>query len=351
MARRSSARPSPSSAQRIALREIALSRAATVIERPTPTAFCRLASPSGTLSAQSAAAVFFALFLLLFLVLWGLLTLALPPLWHGLRALANRLSSTPMRYGLVQRAVRATGPFRDYLPVAVLLVVGIVVCALAGDGFLDLAERVRANSPALKHFDTFVHDWAVHKREEPATVFFDVMSTIGGPPGLAVLELIVCAFLLWKRRFWWIGYLLVTTGIGIALIEELKHYFARSRPDVAEMLMRAHGYSFPSGHAMGSTIVFGALSYLAFRALDLWWQRAAAIALAWTIIISVALSRVYLGVHWISDVSAGIVCGILWVTIATVGYESLRRIRTIRAVRRRAAVHMTSSIREGARGA
>ncbi len=102
------------------------------------------------------------------------------------------------------------------------------------------------------------------------------------------------------------------------------------------MLMHASGYSFPSGHAMGSTVVFAALSYLAFRSLPTWPRRAAAISLAWTLVLSVALSRVYLGVHWISDVTAGIVCGVLWVTVTTVAYEAVRRIHAIR-VRRGAA--------------
>lgn len=280
--------------------------------------------------------MFFALFLLVFLALWGILTLALPPLWRALRAVANTIASTSMRYGLVQRVVTATGPFRDYLPVAVVLTAGILIAAFAGDGFLDLAERVRANTPALQRVDSLVHDWAVHRREQQATLFFDVMTTIGGPAGLAVIGAVASALLLWKRRFSWLTYLLVTAGVAALLVEELKRFFARSRPDVAEMLMRASGYSFPSGHAMGSTVVFLALAYLAFGMLPRWSQRAAAIALAWTLIISVALSRVYLGVHWISDVSAGIACGVLWVTTATVGYETLRRIHMIRRRRRNA---------------
>ncbi len=276
----------------------------------------------------------FALFVAVFFLLWGFLTLALPPLWRSLATVSNRAAATSMRYGIVRRAVHAAGPFRDYLPVIILVAAGALIAGMAGDGFLDLAERVRANSPALEHFDRFVHDWAVARREGQATLFFDVMSTIGGPAGLAVLGVLVAAMLLWKRRFWWIAYLAVTSGGAALLVGELKRFFARSRPDVAEMLMRANGYSFPSGHAMGSTVVFGALGYLAFRVLREWWQRAAAISLAWTVILSVSLSRVYLGVHWISDVTAGVACGILWITTATVAYETMRRIRRIRVGRR-----------------
>ena len=128
----------------------------------------------------------FALFVAVFLLLWGFLTLVLPPAWRLLAAVSNRAAATSMRYGIVRRAVHAAGPFRDYLPVIILIAAGALIAGMAGDGFLDLAERVRANSPALEHFDQFVHDWAVARRENPATLFFDVMSTVGGPAGLAV---------------------------------------------------------------------------------------------------------------------------------------------------------------------
>jgi PAP2 superfamily len=74
-----------------------------------------------------------------------------------------------------------------------------------------------------------------------------------------------------------------------------------------------------------------------------WWQRAAVISLAWSLILSVSLSRVYLGVQWISDVTAGIVGGVLWATVATVAFETLRWIRTIRAGRRGGIDHEVSA--------
>jgi len=135
------------------------------------------------------------------------------------------------------------------------------------------------------------------------------------------------------KRWRWVAYLAVTVVGGGLLNLELKRYFARARPAVAEMLRRAHGYSFPSGHAMGSAVVFAALAYLAYRAAKSWSAAAAAIAAGATLIVSVALSRVYLGVHWVSDVAAGITAGLLWVTSTTVAYETARRIRHLRSLR------------------
>ena len=85
----------------------------------------------------------------------------------------------------------------------------------------------------------------------------------------------------------------------------------------------------------GATVVFGAIAYLAFRMLHAWPARAAALAGSFTMIAAIAASRVYLGVHWISDIGAGIAAGAIWVTATTVAYEASRRIRLVRAFRRK----------------
>ena len=205
--------------------------------------------------------------------------------------------------------------------------------AFAGDAFIDLAELVHSESPTLRQLDMNIHDWAVSERSPIATKIFIAATMIGNPGILSVIILIVGVGLIIGKRYRWAIYLFGTTGIGALLLLELKRYFARARPDLAEALRRASGYSFPSGHAMGSAVAFGALGYLALRTQRTWRAKAAALAGAMTLVVTIALSRVYLGVHWISDVGAGVTIGALWVTIATVAYETSRRIRAIRARR------------------
>jgi len=224
-------------------------------------------------------------------------------------------------------------PLRDYLPVVVLVVGGAIFMMWAGDAFLDVAELVHSRSPALQKFDKQIHDFAIAERSPLATKVLIAATMIGNPVTLGVIVAIVAAVLIMQHRYRWAIYLIGTTGIGALMLLELKRYFARARPDLAEALRRASGYSFPSGHAMGSTIVFGALGYLALRTERTWRAKAAALAAAVTLIFTIALSRVYLGVHWISDVGAGITIGALWVAIATVAYETFRRIRVIRTGR------------------
>jgi membrane-associated phospholipid phosphatase len=270
----------------------------------------------------------FVAFAITFLILWSVVYATLPAIRH-LGRLASRLVA---RSGRATRFVSsARERFRNYLPVAVLLIAGALFTAWAGDGFMDLAESVHAKNGALERVDASVHDWAVGERTADATLFFVTVSNIGGPAGVGIVLLAVGVIVAIRRRWSWLIYLAVTAGGGALLDLELKRYFARARPDVAEMLLRATGYSFPSGHAMGSAVAFGALSYLAFRTIKSWPARAAVIAFLYTLVAAVALSRVYLGVHWISDVLGGVTAGFLWLTTTTVAYETIRRIRRARA--------------------
>ncbi|HEX2061610.1 MAG TPA: phosphatase PAP2 family protein, partial [Thermoanaerobaculia bacterium] len=257
-------------------------------------------------------------FLLLFVLLWLFFFAAGPALER-----------------LLARAAHWTAKFRyrDYLPVFVALGAGIIAAMLAGDAFVDLAESLQEDSPRLHAIDAEVHEWARTTRTAGSTAFFTIMTLIGTPVGLGLIAVVVAAALAMRGRWRWAAYLFFTSGVGGLLNLQLKAWFARARPELAEALRDAHGYSFPSGHAMGSTIVFGALAYLAFRIVTRWRWRAAALALACTMIVAIAASRIYLGVHWISDVAAGIAAGVIWLVTTTVAYEAFRRIRLVRALR------------------
>ena len=271
----------------------------------------------------------YLVFVAVFLILWGGFYAALPALRRVSAVSARLFARLTVRY---TRVGRFTTRVKAYVPIALVVIIGGVVAAWAGDQFIDLAELVRAKSAKLQDLDTVAHAWAVSKRTAADTSFFVVMSNIGSPVGMMSIAGLAMIALAIARKWRWLLYLAVTEGGGALLDMELKRFFARARPDIAEMLLRAHGYSFPSGHAMGSTVVLGALSYLAFRTATRWRWKAACLALAWTLILSIALSRVYLGAHWISDVAAGMTAGALWVAVTTLSYETVRRIRLLRTV-------------------
>ena len=262
--------------------------------------------------------VFIAAFIALYLLLWAVI-----------RTLG------PLTEGAIGRAAHWTASFRyrDYVPVVAMLGAGIAAAALAGNVFGDIAERVQDQSTKLHEIDGSVYAWARETHTSGATGFFTLMTVIGTPGGLAAIAVGVAVWLATQQRWRWIAYLFVTGAVGGLLNLWLKSMFARARPELAEALRDAHGYSFPSGHAMGSTMLFGALSYLALRVLRSWRWRSIVIAFNASMIVGIATSRIYLGVHWISDIAGGIAAGMVWLTATTVAYETFRRIRLIRAMR------------------
>ena len=84
-------------------------------------------------------------------------------------------------------------------------------------------------------------------------------------------------------------------------------------------------YSFPSGHAMESFVAYGMLAYLAVLALKTWEARVAAVCGAALLVVLIGFSRMYLGVHYFSDVIAGYAAGGVWLSALITGAETIRR--------------------------
>lgn len=277
-------------------------------------------------------------FFALVALFWLIFTRVLPPMWRRItqvgRATAARMVArerTSPRFAALRERFSGRAV---YLPIVLIVLAGALLAFWSGDAFLDLAEMLHSNSSALSNIDRHIHDAMVMYRSDASTMFFVTAADVGGPLGCGLIVAVVAAILVIRKRLPWLTYLLVTCGGGALLNLALKNYFQRQRPDLAVALRGAHGYSFPSGHAMGSMIVFSSLAYLGFRASRTWSRKALCLALALTSIIAVSASRIYLGVHWISDVGAGLAAGALWVTTTTAAYELFRQIYHVRERRR-----------------
>ena len=149
----------------------------------------------------------------------------------------------------------------------------------------------------------------MHDRRGPVLdVPMLALSAVGGGAGLAAL-VAALAFALHRRgRRADAVFLVVAVGGAAAIELAAKLTFARPRPGLWESAWPAVGYSFPSGHAMESTALAVALALLARDSRWRWWALACGAAFA----LGVGVSRVYLGVHYPSDVVAGWCAGIAW---------------------------------------
>ncbi|HYC60437.1 MAG TPA: serine hydrolase [Thermoanaerobaculia bacterium] len=278
---------------------------------------------------------------LLFVLAWAIfffVLLLLPVMWHALRRTAPRLMAQPRLARMWERGRARMGPLHAYLPTIALLAAGITITLMLGEDFVELAVLMRQESPLVLDVDQSIYRWAASMRSAPATQFFLAFTHLGGPTGLAILSLAVAA-LLWLRNNRRHAIYVVFTGGASGLINlGLKALFERARPDLAEALRQAHGYSFPSGHAMGSMVVLGALAYVVLHFRWQWRMRALLASLLLASVVAIGISRVYLGVHWISDIAAGYAAGLMWLVIATLAFDAFWRVRQIRAKRSTAAL-------------
>jgi undecaprenyl-diphosphatase len=173
--------------------------------------------------------------------------------------------------------------------------------------FGELAENIRENEPFA--FDEAILRFMQHRANATLDRIMVLASEIGSGPVVGIVDLVVCLLLIVRRRWFDALFWALATG-GAALLNQLaKHGYERSRPDFWVSIAPETSFSFPSGHTMQSTALAAAL-------LVLLWPTAARLpaVLGGTIFaLLVGVSRVYLGVHYPSDVLAGWAASIAWV--------------------------------------
>jgi undecaprenyl-diphosphatase len=138
------------------------------------------------------------------------------------------------------------------------------------------------------------------------------LTALGSAPVLVIFVLAVAGFLAVRRQHHALGLLLVATVGGILLNNVLKGAFARPRPPASFHLTEVRSMSFPSGHAMESAIIYLTLAALLARLVRTRVLQLYCVAVAALLTFVVGLSRVYLGVHYPTDVLAGWTAGLGW---------------------------------------
>ncbi|MEO8634580.1 MAG: phosphatase PAP2 family protein [Gemmatimonadales bacterium] len=275
----------------------------------------------------------------LFLAFWTLCFAPLAGLVRLTRASTKRASAWVAGSRAGRWSIGHSGPIGSYAPIFLVMVVGAIAAVGAGHLFEELAEQVRLSTSAVSRADQGIHAWFGHERQPAMTGLLRAVTMLGGSAGMGALVALVMTMLLIRKERASAIFLVVTTGTGELLNLVLKMIFARTRPDLATALTVAHSFSFPSGHAMGSFICLGALSYLALRQPWSWVVKSAVLAFGLTTIVLVGLSRVYLGVHWASDIAGGWSAGVVWLAAAMVAFEMLLGLRQ----RRRGAAPSSAS--------
>lgn len=150
-----------------------------------------------------------------------------------------------------------------------------------------------------------------------------VISNIGKPITLFVVVAAACLYLLWRRRVRLVLYLVVTSVMGGLVDTAVKVLVDRPRPVVDHPVATALGQSFPSGHAMSSTVTYGALALAFLPVLPRRW-RPVALGAVVLLVLAIGTSRLFLGVHFVSDVVGGFVLGLAWLAASTAAFSIWR---------------------------
>jgi undecaprenyl-diphosphatase len=256
-----------------------------------------------------------------------------------IRGLGKRISDVSVIGKTMTWARRRIGEqgwaLTDRLPIselaAVAVLLGLLVVVSLAVGFTEVLDDV-LEGDGIAGIDQPVTAWLAAHRDLWLTATLRVVTHAGGPLLLAAFALPISVAAAWRCRSWRPVVLALVGGGGVPLVLfTAKALVGRERPPLPFALVDADGYSFPSGHATGTAASTVITAWILTRWLIPWWTGR---VIVWTTAIGavfvIGFSRVYLGVHYVSDVLSGWMLGMAWAgAVILVGFwwDNTRRAR------------------------
>lgn len=221
-------------------------------------------------------------------------------------------------------AIRGIGSVAHnfYATFGIFLVAGAFVALGGLYAFVEFADHV--SSGATQTFDDAVLRWIAQRRTSVLDHIMLEITFLGTGSVVLVLVLVSGMFLWLTQHRYSALLLLISTAGGIVLNNLLKAGFGRPRPQIVEWGTTAVSASFPSGHAMSAAVVYGTVAYLAARLQRRRVHRTITLFLAGVLIVLISVSRLYLGVHYPSDVLAGVIIGLAWAAFCMATLEAIQ---------------------------
>lgn len=228
--------------------------------------------------------------------------------------LAVRLESLP---GFVRARLSPDGHLGLHLTV------GAITLLLAVFVFANIAEEVVTRDSLVMLDERILQ--GLHAHATPGrTAFFFFFTELHNTLGVLVMTALFALWLAHKKAWDWVLRVLLSVPLGMLVNVLLKNIFQRERPGFDQPIITLVTYSFPSGHTAAATLLYGVLAAWLLTVLRRrWW--APLVLLASGMVAMVALSRVYLGVHYPSDVLAAVASSTAWLAITFTGVTTWRK--------------------------
>lgn len=222
--------------------------------------------------------------------------------------------------------------YNEQLPFFILLLFSLILVVGAINLFIELTETLQSDT--LARYDAKITDFFISYRSENLTPFMQFITHVGDFYGYLIISAVSTLLFYLKFKNWRyvieIFFVLIVSGLSnIAL----KQVINRARPD-AEHLVSVASLSYPSGHAMSAIAFYGFLIYLIYNINLNRWFKATIILIFGLLILLIGISRIYLGVHYPSDIAGGFIAGFIWVLFCIVLFHIIDLLRTRRKNRK-----------------
>jgi undecaprenyl-diphosphatase len=173
----------------------------------------------------------------------------------------------------------------------------------------------------ITDLDRNVLDVVLVQRGDTRSAFFLFFTYLANWEIIASLSIVITLLMLLTRKVRAMWLFIGSLAVGQAASLLFKYLLSRSRPDTAHALIEQGGYSFPSGHALGAFLFYGVIAYFLGALLKKHWQHVLVVISTIFLIGLIGASRLYLGVHWLSDVIAGWIMGATLLIVFIVFFE------------------------------